>query len=349
MLTVNQILSRGCPAYTNDNDFNAYPASRANDGDYSTQWRTQQLSNIGSAYLAYDVSGVSKTTCVVVWYNCLTGDYDFQANGAKAYNQAKNYTIDANTAPGGILPTSGWVTLVSVTGNPYHSRQHAVDLTGYNWVRINVTDINGATYNYGVSLNMDVHGISSGNIDNWVFYGDSITANGCGVNNDYGVGTIAQLIHAGAANFPLMENGGIGGRTAAYGAANIATWLPFFSGQYVSLNYGTNDANQGISASSFHTSMVSMITQILNVGKIPVIPHIPWGNTSAIKANGPALNAVIDGLYTSYPSIVRGPDLWAYFQAHPSYISGDGIHPTSSGYAAYRQQWASTLLTEVYA
>jgi hypothetical protein len=39
-----------------------------------------------------------------------------------------------SAAPGGTPspPVSGWTTLVTVTGNVFHSRQHLIDFTGYN-------------------------------------------------------------------------------------------------------------------------------------------------------------------------------------------------------------------------
>lgn len=352
-ITPMPVISRGVPAYANDNDFNVYPQANANDSDYGSVWRTQDLSSIGNvAYLAYDLSGVasaSRKQVALVWYNNYTPDYDFNVNGG-VYNQPSDYTIDANSAAGGSLPGSGWTTLATVTGNIYHSRQHSIDLTGFNWIRINCTAINGAVFNLGCSLQMDVHNAAAGITDDWIFYGDSITANGAQVNDAYGVGTIAQLINAGVPNFPLIEDGGIGGRTSAFGAANISTWLPLFPGKWVALSYGTNDATAAVAPSTFQTNMQTMINAAKGQGCNVVIPHIPWGANGGIQANAPALNTVIDNLIAADPThVFSGPDLWAYYQANPSLISGDQVHPTDAGYAGYRQQWANALLATIYA
>ena len=91
-----------------------------------------------------------------------------------------------------------------------------------------------------------------------------------------------------------------------------------------------------------------MVRAVLGSGRIPVIPKIPWSCNATIQANGPALNQQIDALYAAYPGIVRGPDLWAYFQSHPSLLSGDCLHPTGEGYVGFRQQWVNAMLAGVY-
>lgn len=356
------IISRNVPAYTNDDFFGAFPASQGNDATYGNYWRCvteAAASNTGpltqAVYLAYDLSGVAsahRKSCVVVWYNDnMTGAYNPTLISNNYYNVARDYTVDANAAAGGTQPTSGWVTLATVTGNLYHSRQHAVDLTGYNWVRIRVTSINGVVANDNVALNMDVHDASLGNQDNWIAYGDSITQRGF----DHSDSILPKLINTSNASYwPIIENGGIGGFLSADGATNISTWLPLFSGKYVCLNYGTNDANNAAPgdpnvANTFYTNMQTMVAAVLSAGKIPIIPKIPWGGTASLIANAPLINAKIAALYTAYPAIVPGPDLYSYFTANQSLIGGDGIHPTDpDGYTAYRNQWATWAIATIY-
>jgi lysophospholipase L1-like esterase len=47
-------------------------------------------------------------------------------------------------------------------------------------------------------------------------------------------------------------------------------------------------------------------------------------------------------------TIIDGPDLWSYFQAHPNLIETGGIHPTPDGYIAYRDLWSDAIITNVY-
>lgn len=347
------LISRNTRAFTNDNNSNANPAYFGNDAIYGTNsfWKSAATPTSGSPiYLAYDLSIISsqhRGNCILVWYNDpVTDTYNPNQIGTNYFNTPKSYTIDANTAAGGgALPGSGWTTLITVTGNNFHSRQHAINLTGYNWVRINVTDINGSTLNMAVAINMDVHDLSVG-LDDWVFFGDSITQRGV----DHSDTTLSAMINASIPNrYPIYENGGIGGTTSGDGATNIASWLSITSAKYITLNFGTNDALQTIPTSTFQTNMQTMITAVLNASKIPVIPHIPWGSASGLSTV-PNYNAKIDLLVGSNPGVLKGPDFYAYYFNNQSLInSSDGIHPTDpAGYAAYRTLWANWLLTFIY-
>jgi lysophospholipase L1-like esterase len=338
------LISRDLPAYSTDNA--VYPGAQGNDGDYPTQWRAAP-----SSFLAYDVSSVpaaQRRRVVVVWYNEDTGAYDHTLVGELAYNVPRSYTIEANAAPGGAAtpPSTGWATLATVAGNRLHSRQHVVDLGGANWIRMRITDTDGNPPNTDAALNLDVHDASRGHDDDWIFFGDSITAGAMGHD---GSPTFAQQVHAAVADsFPVQENGGIGGVNSAFGAAHVRSWLSTFPGRYVSLAYGTNDALQDVPVEAFSANLQHMVQAVLAAGKVPVVPTIPWGCEPRIVANGPGLNAAIQRLYRAYPEIIHGPDLWQYFAVHRSLISGDCIHPNAAGMAAYRAQYAQDAVERVY-
>lgn len=354
------VISRGVPAYTNDDFSGSFPASNANNATYGDFWRCETAPTGGTnsgtltqaVYLALDLSGVSPKQSVVIWYNDpSTGNYDYTLFTSNPNNLPDSYTIDANAAAGGPLPTTGWTTLATVTGNHYHSRQHALNLTGYNWVRINVTVINGSVSNNNVALNLDVHDVSKGNQDNWMFFGDSICDQGF-MHTDP---TVPAQIHDVVANFPLMENGGVASYLSTDGASHISTWLPLFTGQYVGLLYGTNDANNAAPGDpnfgpNFTAAMTTMMQDIITAGKIPVIPKtICWGKTTNIQANGPEINTRLGALASAFPSAIVGPDLWNFFFNNQSLITAADVHPTlPAGYAAYQQQWVNSLVQTVY-
>lgn len=344
-VTSESVISRQVPAFASSG---YYPASNANDDSYDTAWRSQGT----PAWLAYDLSSVpisQRIKVLVVWYN-ETSNYDHTIIGYSAYNLPQDYTIEVNSAPGGDTPPGeGWVTLATVRGNDYHSREHVIDMAGDNWIRINVTRVDGSIENYDASINMDVYDASHGITDNWIFFGDSITAGAMGHTTTGGVKAFAQLINERASQyFPAQESGGIGYLTSADAVNYINTWLQLFPGKYVGLSYGTNDANGCADADNFYNNYVSLVRAVLNAGKIPVIPHIPWARTTNVQHCGPMLNARIDSLYRAFPQIIKGPDLWAFFEGNQNLISNDNLHPTDAGFGAYRQQWANTMLTTVY-
>jgi lysophospholipase L1-like esterase len=352
------VISRNVPAYTNDSCDGQYPAGLANDGNYDTQWRTCNVpTSLTPMWIAYDLSAVpasSRGRVIVAWYNDpATTSYDHNFIGVLrpigiANDIPSTYTIEGNTAPGGSLPVIGWVALATVSGNSYHSRQHLLNLGGYNWLRMNVTASDGSPGNQSVWLNLDVHNAATALEDDWIFFGDSITEGGM-AHSSLGAGTWAQLVNASNPSyFPAYESGGIGGTLSSDGASRINDWLSVFPGRYVGLSYGSNDAGSNVPPSTFYANYAQMVQAVIDHGMVPVVPKIPWSCNASLQANIPALNAQIDALYANYPDILRGPDLWAYFQSHPGDLSSDCIHPTSTGYVGYRQQWVSAMTAEVY-
>lgn len=340
------LISRNVPAFASS-EYSA--ADQANDGSYDTSWRSQGV----PSWLAYDLSHVPaarRSTALVVWYN-ESYDYDHTLIENYAYNLPEDYTLEVNSAPGGgIPPDSGWRILVTVNGNHYHSRQHLIDMTGDNWLRIHVTASDGAPANMDISLNMDVYDASAGRVDDWVFFGDSITAGAMGHLTMGEIPSFAQLINSQEPDhFPVQESGGTSYLASADGAKYLKAWLQLFPGTYVALSYGTNDANGCVDPQTFYANYAGMIQTVLADGKIPLVPHLPWGKMDNIQRCGPALNHQIDILYKVFPRIIRGPDLWTFFQAHQSLISSDNIHPTDAGFGALRQQWANSVLASIYA
>ena len=343
------VISRGKPAFASSAQ---EPASQANDSSYSTYWHSN-----GPAWLAYDLSSVpagNRGHVVVGWYNDpITTPYDHTVIQEVAYNNLGSYTIQVNPgAGGGQPPANGWVTLATVTNNKFHSRQHFVDMTGNNWLRINVTAIDGSSGNNDAVINMDVHDAhADGASDSWNFYGDSITQDGMAHEPVSGAGSpnFSQLINsARPAYFPAAEDGGIGGLLSADGASHMNAWLSIFPGRYAGLAYGTNDANGCMSPTAFYNNYVTMVQAVINAGKVPVVPTIPWARTADVQNCGPGMNAKIQQLYANFPQVVHGPDLWQFFITHQNLISGDNLHPSAAGYIAYRQQWADAMVANVY-
>jgi lysophospholipase L1-like esterase len=340
------VISRGVPAFASSGN-----AGGANDSSYSTYWRSN-----GPAWLAYDLSSVPaahRGLVVLGWYNDpITTPYDHVLVGQQGYNNLRSYTIQVNPAAGGgNPPPTGWVTLASVTNNTYHSRQHLVDMTGNDWIRINVTATDGSSGNTDAEMNMDVHDASASAADSWIFYGDSITEDGMPhepLSGDEGA-NFSQLINQALPNyFPAYEDGGTGGLASVDGAQHIDDWLSTFPGHFVALDFGGTDDQECVDPDIFYAHYVTMVQAVLDHGDVPVVPTITYGLTQEIQQCGPPLNAKIFELYANFPQVVHGPDMWAYFGAHQNLIGPDGVHLSAAGYVAYRQQWADAMVANVY-
>jgi lysophospholipase L1-like esterase len=330
------LISRGRPAFASSGG----AGSLANDADYNGEWRSSGV----PVTLAYDLSGVpsaQRAQILLVWYNDETYGYDHALAGQVGYNNAGSYTIEANAATGGgSPPTSGWVTLATVAGNTNHSREHVMNFTGYNWIRMNATASDGSSGNADIDINMDVYDVGGGVTNGWFFNGDSITAN-CMNHQNMGVGAVdfGTQVATITGFSPPQENAGIAGYTTTTMLPLFSGYVARFPGRYVTINLGTNDA--GGSASQFYTNLSSMVAIVQAAGKIAVVPTIPWAVDPSHQANIPALNTQIQNLYTNNPAVMHGPDLWTLFQNNPSLISSDQLHPTSQGCAALRTAWAN--------
>lgn len=339
-VTSNPVISRDCPAYSS---IGAGSASSANDKYYFSFWNST-----APDYLAYDLSDVPESQrkkVIAVWYNA-TGQFDYTVLNGNSNGVPSDYTIEVNSADGGVYPEDNWEVVETVKGNTLHSRQHVIDMSGYNWIRINITGNDGKEGGH-TSINMDIHNVSDGINDSWIFYGDSITA--CGMMNCYGTGFAEYVNRIDDEYFPVQENGGIGGVRSSEGAENIDRWLEDFPGKYVSIAYGTNDAwGNPSNTEQYYKNISYMVEKIIETGKTPIVPTIPYSTESAVGDNVPAYNAKIEEIYKNYPEVIKGPDFYKFFSENPDLLSSDGVHPSEDGYASMRQLWAKTMYDEIY-
>lgn len=335
----NPVISRNCPAYSNTGN-----TQGVNDEHYFSFWNAPT-----GSYIAYDLSGTPESQrkeVIAVWYNA-TGAYDYTIlEYQSSMNCPSGYTIEVNSAPGGEYPETGWETAVTVKGNTCHSRQHTINMEGYNWIRMNITEADGKTDGQ-VSMQMDIHNVSEGISDSWIFYGDSITA--CGMHNCYGTGFATYVNRIDENYFPVQENGGVGGITSTHGVQKIDEWLSYFPGKYVSIAYGTNDSwgNQ-TGAEKYYENTKYMIEKIIESGKTPVLPTIPFSLEEGVSKYLDQYNAMVRKLYEEYPEIIKGPDFEQLFKENPELLSSDGVHPNDTGYDTMRQTWASLMYETVY-
>lgn len=86
--------------------------------------------------------------------------------------------------------------------------------------------------------------------------------------------------------------------------------------KFVTLNFGTNDANGKVPPATYYANMKALVQEVIAAGKTPIIPTIVASPSAAVQANAPALNAELATLESQYPSVIKGPDLWTLFQGH---------------------------------
>ncbi len=339
----NPLISRGL---TSASSPGAYTSSTAiNDGIYGTFDGTWIVPGTAQpAWIAIRMpAGPSRV--LLSWENA--ANFDWNLVNEPNYGAPGDYTIATSTdSTDGSNGT--WTTVVNVTGNLYSDREHAFAFPASGaWIRMMVTAMpnsNGVVTQNGGELQIseiDVHDASSGTQDTWLFLGDSITAFWANRDNQP---SFAQIIHDNHPSFfPMMINGGHGG----WASGELVQFLPSFLAinpdvRFVAISYGTNDsAGNTSNTAPFKSNLQQAITTLLNAGKVPVIPHIPY-SCDGQHNNIPAFNQAIDQLVAANPGTLAGPDLYTYFQAHPAELS-DCIHPNSTGSVSMNRLWAQAM------
>ncbi len=348
-----KMVGRALTTYTSSNS-----GAGAVDSTYHDNWQPTG----DPSYIAIDISGVvgAMTTdgggfksMLMAFY---TQDAAYQPNlfAQGSADIQGNYTIDVNPAAGGTYPTTGWTTMVTVTGNVVHSRSHIVNVAGMNWIRLSISQqADGSTS--GSQIHIDLWDASTATNSahtavnaGWIDYGDSITHRTM-LQDTVGPGgpsyTAANaLINAIKGFTPLQECAGMDGWKSSDLAAQIATWITYFPGRYCTLTIGTNDATASVVSATYSANVTTILNAITGAGKIPVVSTIPWSSASPTGANVPGLNAALAALKSSYPSWVDGPDFYTLFQNGTIAMDPDGIHPSNpTGCETMRNTWANFM------
>lgn len=329
------LVSRGLTVYAS-NAGGLDPATNVNDSDYNTEWHSTGL----PVTMAFDVSSLGLTWTMLNMVNKVV-DYKKGVSGQNMSTMPGNYTIEVNSAAGGSLPGSGWTTAVTVTGNDLSSRAHIVDLTGKNWIRLNVTqDAEGGTT--GPNLNIDLWNVANATLANntrlncgWVFYGDSITAFGMalatvGIVNSRSC--LGDQIFANIGKRPFQQCAGHEGYKAGDIIANFSNYLAVQPALNVVFAFGTNEGLGGVSTTTYYNNMLTLVDAALADGRNVWLNKLPWNS----HFDASTYAAEMDNIIAARPQVKLLVDHYAYFNANQSLITGnDGTHPTGPGYVNY--------------
>jgi lysophospholipase L1-like esterase len=180
-----------------------------------------------------------------------------------------------------------------------------------------------------------------------------------GRNTGGGYEPVLNNLRTNAKHYPqTIANEGVGGATSSDGVSYITAHLSHHpDAQYVLIQYGTNDPgipipsglglNPGDAgyAGSFNDNMQRIITAVKTAGKLPYLAKVPFanGNFTSRDPLYQQYNQVIDQLVATNNITVIPPDLYSWFQAHPSQLGSDGLHPTGIGYQSMATLWFNAL------
>jgi lysophospholipase L1-like esterase len=230
-----------------------------------------------------------------------------------------------------------WTVAASVTGNYVTARGHLIDFEGSSWVKMSIKRGGGSLDEF------EVFDASKGADDTWFFPGTSITQ---GAFKGYATSPgFADRVAASHPGFnPAVIRGGIGCVNSGDMVRNLGDYLAAArNARYWAIEMGTNDAWGGSNANvaAFTGNLQRIIDSCKAAGITPVLARILATNparTNGWQVHGDYLKAVDD--LRSRNNLPAGPDLFAWFKAHPEELGQDGVHPNAAGAASIQRLWA---------
>lgn len=300
------------------------------DGIYRTSknWAGGVPSPGSPSWAAIEL-GTGFTRLLVVWTSSHNHDWTERYYGAPEDYRLETSADSTDGADG------TWKTAVTVTANPVRTRAHAVDFAGQRWLRMVVTKLPEKRHFWGLRLDeIDVHDLSKGGDDVWLFLGDSITAGVFDRAPAHQPSFAEQVARRHPGYLPAMIEVGKGNLHHAGALALLEQALALTpDARVVALGFGSNDWDPV----AFRKDLVSVVARVRAAGKIAIVARIPF-RADAKEDFAARLNAVVDAV-TREQGLVPGPDLYAWFKAHPERLM-DGLHPDDAGSVEMSRLWA---------
>jgi len=318
-------------------------ASKLNDGGYKYDyyWSISGCSASTPCWNAIHIGSGPSSIIAQLSYESGSGMFSSSAS-VHAYSLMVS-NDSTNGSDGTWVAATDMVTgqPVSLTGNTYIFRAHRIVFSGYSWIKLVVTSS-------GVSNidELDMWDTSLSTVDGFFFHGDSITARCASRGTSMGWDEQPSFQALFTDHYPLMVNGGSVGYGADYADRDIGGYLAAFPMiQNWIFNFGTNDFCW--STPEYFGGMVqSWITKVKAAGKTPILVRPIWGNdvTDYCYQNGPAFNAVINGLVVSN-DLLPAVQLYEGTYGHYEYFDTGDVHPNHDGCRAWNSIFANYVQT----
>jgi acyl-CoA thioesterase I len=260
-----------------------------------------------------------------------SGNHDWRD---QFYGAPRDYRIetsaDSTDGAGGT-----WRTVVEVKDNPVRARAHSFGFEGQRWARLVVTRLPEKVNEWGLWIDeIDVHDLSEGGDDVWVFLGDSITSGVFDRAAPHQPSFAEAIAARHPGYFPAMIGAGTGSLHAADAVRDVDLVLALNPDARVfAIGVGSNDWDPA----PFRAGLERLVRRIREAGRIPVAARIPFRSDSRTDFAG-RLSLEVDAV-TAALGLLPGPDLYAHFEAHPERLA-DGLHPDDQGSVEMSRLWA---------
>ncbi len=266
---------------------------------------------------------------LLTWTSSHNHDYFEQFYGAPRDYRIETSADSTDGADG------TWTVVAEVRGNPTRSRAHALPFEGQRWVRMVVTALPERLNEWGLFLDeIELHDLSTGGDDIWVFLGDSIVA-GVFDRADERRPSFADsvaVLHPGYT--PAMINAGLP-RLRSWEAIDRVDEVLALNPEatVVAITLGSNDGD----LDKLQAALDAIVGKVLAAGKIPLLSRIPF-QTKYDQDYVAVKNRVIDRIIFER-RLLPGPDLYGWFKARPGRLH-DGLHPDGPGSADMSREFA---------
>jgi hypothetical protein len=305
------------------------------DGDPRTAWDAGRPLPHHPAWVAVDI-GSGPARVLVSWSAGGSFNYEETDYGSPGAYRIETSTDSSDGADG------TWRTVIEVLRVTTHSQAHSFDFSGQRWVKLVVTAAPAQSPN-GVQIDeFEVRDASHGVSDAWFFMGDSITAFAFG-RTPAGERSFAAIVHGRhPRHFPELVGGGVGGEKSDEALLHVDNWLQLNpDARFWCVAYGTNDAaGDAADTRRFRANLESILDRAEHAGRVAILATIPFASDDHHR-NIQRFNSVIDELQRMR-SLPRGPDLYAWFLAHPEELR-DGVHPNDRGIGSINRLWAEAV------
>jgi lysophospholipase L1-like esterase len=300
------------------------------DGVYRSgaKWSGGKASFERPAWAAIEI-GRGPTRLLLSWTSSGNHDYWDQFYGAPV-----DYRIEAS--PDSTDGRGGtWQTVVEVKENPAHARAHSFPFAGMRWVRLVVTRLPREVNPWGLFLDeIDVHDLSEGGDDVWIFLGDSITAETADRATPRRPSFQDQIAARHPGYRPATINAGLCRFKTPEVLARLDQLLALNPDAHVwALLIGSNDGTPEM----LRDALRPIVRRLRAAGKIPIVARVPYQTkygADYVAAKDAALDEVV-----REEGLAPGPDLYAWFKAHPERLR-DGLHPDDAGAIELNRLWA---------
>ncbi len=266
---------------------------------------------------------------LVTWTSSHNHDYFEQFYGAP-----RDYRLEVSADS-----TDGrdghWAPVAVVAGNPARTRSHAIPFEGKRWLRLSVSALPERVNEWGLFLDeLEVHDLSGGGDDAWLFLGDSIGAGVFDRADDHRPSFADDVAAAHPGYTPLMINAGLP-RLRSWEAIDHVDRILSLNpdARVVAVTIGSNDGD----LPRLRAALQGIVGKIRAAGKLPILSRIPF-QTKYGQDYVAVKNEVVDEVVRA-EGLLPGPDLYAWFKRYPERLA-DGLHPDGQGSVDMQRLWA---------